>query len=170
MNDHKGMRPQDVAVLLKIVALGREPWLARDLALSLCLSPAEVSNSLKRSAVAGLLDTARRKVSNVALLEFLRFGLPYVFPQRPGGMVRGLPTAHAAPPLSAKFLSDEPYVWPSAKGTSKGQSITPLYPGAVEASLEDPALYELLALADALRVGRTRERAEAGKELAKRLK
>jgi hypothetical protein len=72
--------------------------------------------------------------------------------------------------LAAKFLSDEPYVWPSAKGTMKGQAIMPLYPGVVEASMEDPALYELLALADALRVGRARERTEAGRELAKRLK
>ena len=46
----------------------------------------------------------------------------------------------------------------------------PLYPGAVEAALMDEELHALLALTDALRVGRTRERAEAAKELAKRLK
>jgi hypothetical protein len=170
MNEHKGMRPQDIAVLLKIAAFGMTPWLARDLASSLRLSQAEVSNSLKRSAIAGLLDATRRKVAMGPLLEFLRFGLPYVFPQRAAGVVRGLPTAHSAPPLAAKFLSDEPYVWPSAKGTVKGQAVQPLYPGAVEASLDDAKLYELLALADALRVGRTRERTEAIKELAKRLK
>ncbi len=170
MNEHKGMRPQDVAVLLKIVALGAEPWLARDLASALRLSPAEVSNSLKRSALAGLLDATRRKVAKRNLLDFLESGLPYVFPTRPGGSVRGVPTAHSAAPLAAKFLSDEPYVWPSAKGSAKGQAIQPLYPGAVEASLADAALYQLLALSDALRVGRTRERGEAVKELAKRLK
>ncbi len=164
------MRPQDVAVLLKIVALGAEPWLARDLASVLRLSPAEVSNSLKRSALAGLLDATRRKVAKRNLLDFLESGLPYVFPTRPGGSVRGVPTAHSAAPLAAKFLSDEPYVWPSAKGSAKGQAIQPLYPGAVEASLADAALYQLLALSDALRVGRTRERGEAVKELAKRLK
>jgi hypothetical protein len=52
----------------------------------------------------------------------------------------------------------------------QGQALSPLYPGAPEASLEDAKLYALLALADALRVGRTRERNEAAKELAKRLK
>jgi len=170
MNEHKGMRPQDVAVLLKIVALGKEPWLARDVAASLRLSPAEVSNSLKRSAMAGLLDADRRKVARKALLEFLQYGLPYVFPVRPGGSVRGVPTAHSAAPLASRFMSDEPYVWPSGKGTARGQAIQPLYPGAVEASMEDAPLYELLALADALRVGRTRERAEATKELNKRFK
>jgi len=170
MNEHKGMRPQDLAVVLKIVALDGEPWLARDLAAALRLSPAEVSNSLKRSAMAGLLDATRKKVATQSLLDFLQYGLPYVFPARPGGSVRGLPTAHSAAPLAAKFLSDEPYVWPSAKGSAKGQAIQPLYPGAVDASLADAALYQLLALADALRVGRTRERAEAVKELSKRLK
>lgn len=170
MNEHKGMRPQDVAVLLKIVALGSGLWLARDLAMALRLSPAEVSNSLKRSAMAGLLDATRRKVAKADLLDFLRHGLPYVFPVQPGGSVRGVPTAHSAAPLAARFLSDEPYVWPSAKGSAKGQAIRPLYPGAVDAALEDADLYRLLALTDALRVGRTRERAEAAKELAKLLK
>ena len=30
MIEHKGMGPQDVAVLLKIVTLGTAPWLSRD--------------------------------------------------------------------------------------------------------------------------------------------
>lgn len=170
MDAHKGMRPQDVAVLLKIVALGNDDWRGIDLAHALRLSPAEVSNSLKRSAMAGLVDGTKRRVARAALLEFLKHGLPYVFPVQPGGVVRGVPTAHAAPPLRAKFLTDEAYVWPYAKGEQKGQAIAPLYPGAAAAALDDPALHELLALADALRTGRTRERAEAEKELAKRLK
>lgn len=130
----------------------------------------EVSNSLSRSALAGLLDGSKRIVSRGNLLDFLRHGLPYVFPQLPGGLVRGVPTAHSAPPLKARFLSDEAYVWPSGKGTMKGQAIAPLYPGAVDAALEDEDLHQLLALVNALRVGRTRERAEAAKELDKRLK
>jgi hypothetical protein len=164
------MRPQDIAVLLKLVALDDPHWLAKDVAAALRLSPAEVSNSLSRSALAGLLDGTKRKVARGALLDFLRHGLPYAFPVRPGGLVRGVATAHSAPPLRDVFPSDEPYVWPSAKGTVQGQAISPLYPGAPEASLEDAKLYALLALADALRVGRTRERNEAAKELAKRLK
>jgi len=170
MKTSNGMRPQDVAVLLKIVSMGKQPWLAKDLAAALHLSPAEVSNSLNRSALAGLIDQSKRAVLRRPLLDFLQHGLPYVFPQLPGGMVRGVPTAHSAPPLKARFLSEEAFVWPSAKGTLKGQAIMPLYPGAVEAALMDEELHALLALTDALRVGRTRERAEAAKELAKRLK
>lgn len=164
------MRPQDIAVLLKIIALGDAPWLAKELAKDLVLSPAEVSNSLGRSALAGLLDGTKRKVVRGALLDFLRHGLPYAFPVRPGGMVRGVPTAHSAAPLRDQFVSDEAYVWPSAHGMQQGQSITPLYPGAPAASLLDPKLHALLALADAMRVGRVRERNEAAKELAKLLK
>lgn len=164
------MRPQDVAVLLKIAALGKELWLARDVAAALHLSPAEVSNSLKRSALAGLLASDKRTVSKGALLDFLQYGLPYVFPVRPGGVVRGVPTAHSAAPLRERFTSEEAFVWPSAKGTERGHEIAPLYAGAVAASMEDAKLHELLALTDALRVGRTRERTEAAKELAKRLK
>lgn len=170
MIEHKGMRPQDVAVLLKIVTFGTEPWLSRDLASALRLSPAEVSNSLKRSALAGLLDASRRRVAKRNLLDFLEHGLPYVFPTHPDSSVRGVPTAHSAAPLAARFHSDEPYVWPSAKGSAKGQAIQPLYPGAVDAALDDVVLYQLLALVDALRVGCTRERDNAIKELAKRLK
>ncbi|MCB0783248.1 MAG: hypothetical protein KDC02_03290, partial [Flavobacteriales bacterium] len=87
------LRPQDVVILLKLVALGKEDWLAKDLARELHLSPAEVSNSLGRSAFAGLLDQSKRHVQRAALLDLLLHGLPYVYPVRPGGRVRGVPTA-----------------------------------------------------------------------------
>lgn len=170
MNEHKGMRPQDIAILLKIVALGDRPWTGAELAHALHLSPAEVSNSFKRSVLAGLIDGTKRRVARTALLEFLKHGLPYVFPTQPGGVVRGVPTAHSAPPLRTRFAGADAYVWPSAMGSDQGQAVAPLYPGAPVAAMADPALHELLALADALRVGRTRERTEATKELAKRLK
>lgn len=170
MNEHKGMRPQDIAVLLKMITLGDRPWTGVELAQALQLSPAEVSNSLKRSALAGLVDSTKRRVARKALLEFLKHGLPYAFPTRPGRMVRGVPTAHSAAPLRSTFNGADAYVWPYAKGDTQGQAIAPLYPGAVVAALTDSALHELLALADALRVGKTRERSEAEKELAKRFK
>ncbi|HOP44990.1 MAG TPA: hypothetical protein PLA11_15825 [Flavobacteriales bacterium] len=164
------LRPQDVVILLKLVALGKEDWLAKDLARELHLSPAEVSNSLGRSAFAGLLDQSKRHVQRAALLDLLLHGLPYVYPVRPGGRVRGVPTAHSAAPLKDLITAGEAYVWPHAHGDTQGLAIAPLYPSATDAALEDPGLHELLALVDALRVGRTRERAEAGRLLTKRLK
>ncbi len=58
---------------------------------------------------------------------------------------------------------------PYSKGTVRGHSILPLYPSVPEAALKDKQLYELLALTDALRVGRAREKELAIMELMKRL-
>ncbi len=157
----------DIVILLKIIALGDSAWLQSDLAESLHISQSEVSKSLKRSKYNGLLDSSGKKVSRLALMDLLQYGIRYVFPQQPGAIVRGIATAHAAPPLNAIIISDEPYVWPSAKGNIRGQSILPLYPLAIEAVKKDNKLYELLALIDALRVGRVREKEFAIKELKK---
>ena len=62
-----------------------------------------------------------------ALFDFLVHGLAVVFPVKPGAIVRGIPTAHSAPPLNKEILSGEEYVWPFAKGSARGQGITPLY-------------------------------------------
>lgn len=105
-----------------------------------------------------------------SILEFLQYGLSYVFPQQPGALVRGIPTAHSAPPLDKLIQSNELYVWPSAKGNARGQAIEPLYSSVVIAIEKDSKLYELLALVDALRVGRVREKQLAMEELKKRLK
>lgn len=92
-----------------------------------------------------------------------------VFPQQPGAVVRGVPTAHSAPPLSLSIQSTEHYVWPSGKGTLRGQSIIPLYPSVVDAVQNDQKLYELLAMVDAIRVGRAREKELAIIELQNRI-
>lgn len=105
----------------------------------------------------------------LALLDFLQYGIRYAFPQRPGAIVRGIPTAHSAKPLNDLIDSTENYVWPSGKGTLRGESIIPLYPAAINAALKDEVLYELLALIDAIRVGKAREKELALKELKKRI-
>ena len=152
------MRPQDVVVLLKLVQVQDTSWTQTSLARDLFLSQSEVSESIKRSSYARLVMDRGRMVQRQALLDFIKFGLPYAFPQQPGMVQRGFPTAHSAPPLSDQILSDEKYVWPSAKGSARGHSILPLYASVVQAIRTDTALYELLALVDAVRVGRARER------------
>jgi hypothetical protein len=169
MKKHIGMRPQDVVILLKILLLGEDTWLNKDLAQALHISPSEVSESLQRSKFAGLIDPTKRLVRCQALLDFLIFGIRYVFPVQPGALVRGIPTAYSSTPLVTFIQSKESVVWPHPSGTLKGQSIEPLYPNAPEAALKDIALYELLALIDALRIGRARERELAVTELQQRL-
>ena len=163
------MSPHDIVILLKIVSYGKEPWFQKPLADALGISQSEISKSLNRSKYAGLLAPNGKTVMKMALLEFLQFGLRYVFPVKPGAVVRGVTTSHSAKPLSDEIQSTEAYVWPYGKGAVRGHSILPLYPSAPEAALKDAKLHELLALVDALRVGRARERELAVRELKKRL-
>lgn len=163
------MKPQDVVVLLKVIALNNDNWQQKPLAHSLRMSQSEVSQSVARSKYAGILDDSGKKVMRQALYDFLRYGLAVVFPAKPGAVVRGIPTAHSASPLKIEISSGEDYVWPFAQGNMRGHGITPLYATVPQASLDDEQLHALLALADALRVGKAREKNMAVQELKNRI-
>lgn len=163
------MKPQDVVVLLKIIAFGSDNWQQKPLSEALKMSQSEVSQSVARSKYAGLLDGKGKRVMRLTFVDFLQYGLACVFPQKPGPVVRGIPTAHSAPPLNSEIVSDEKYVWPWAKGKTKGHSIIPLYTSVPEAAMLDEKLYHLLALADTLRIGRAREKELAMQELLKQI-
>lgn len=163
------MKPQDIVLLLKLAGMDTEKWQQIQMASALGMSQSEVSEAVGRLKYSGLLEPKGKKVMKFALMEFLQYGLRFVFPQKPGAVVRGIPTSHSASPLKEEIQSTEHYVWPYPKGNLRGHSIRPLYPSVPEAVLQDSALHELLALADALRVGRARERELALEELKKRL-
>ncbi len=170
MKKHNGMRPQDIVILLKILSLGDRKWNNTEIANSINISASEVTEALNRCKIARMIDSTKRKVHTNALKEFLIYGLKYVFPAEPGSIVRGVPTAHSAKPIS-KYISggNENYVWPDSKGKIRGFAIEPLYrtiPGIVA---NDPSLYELLVIADTMRIGRAREIQIAINELDKRL-
>ncbi len=92
--------------------------------------------------------------------EFLIHGVKYSFPARTGALERGVPTSHSAPVLNGELVMEEQdvYVWPYAKGKIRGTGIRPLSEHAPEAALKDRKLYDLLALVDAIRIGKARER------------
>ncbi len=169
MKKHSGMRPQDIVILLKIAAKEKQPWLMRDLSFELGISASEVSESIHRSVFAGLMAPDKKRLMKMALTDFLIYGLPYVYPQHPGPLVQGIPTAHAVSPLKELIVSNEPFVWPFSGGTVRGQAVEPLHPKLPEASLKDTVFYELMALCDTLRVGKVREKKIAVEELKKRL-
>lgn len=170
MKPLRGMRPQDLAVLLKIVSLKGAPWRTTDLAAQLYLSQSEISQALNSNRQAGLLDNSKKVVHRQSLMEFLLHGVKYVYYQRPGPIVRGMPTAHSAPPLSNLIQSNgDIYVWPDEEGTVRGETIEPLYPKIPKAAKADQNFYELLSLVDAIRVGRARELKIASEELQKRV-
>ena len=158
MRQHKGMRPQDIVVLLKIVLWENKEWQFKDLAKALYISPAEVSESLYRSSLAGLVNHQRKRVFRKNFIEFLQFGLPYVFPQAPGAMTKGLATAHSHPYFNENIISEDVYVWPDLNGKVYGQAIEPLYANQVSAVKEDKKLYEVLSMLEVIRVGKNREK------------
>jgi hypothetical protein len=165
------LRPQDVVVLLKLALIGdkRPPYLK--IAQELHMYPSEVYTSIKRARASQLVQGLQDRVNRSALLEFVIHGLRYSFPPERGALTRGLPTAYAAPPLRGKIEGgDDPYpVWPYVEGPARGYSFSPLHKNVPQAALEDAKLYELLALVDAIRDGRARERTAAIHELKQRL-
>ena len=168
------LKPQDVVILLKLAILGREPWTYQRLAAELSISPSEAHAGVKRAVAARLMSdpaTSDGRPLLPALVEFLVHGVRYAYPPKRGALTRGMPTGYAAPPLDKAISQPDepPPVWPHVNGTVRGFLLEPLYPSVPEAASRDPRLYELLALVDAVRDGRARERAMAIKELKARL-
>ncbi|MCF2486670.1 hypothetical protein [Dyadobacter sp. CY347] len=167
MKAHNGMRPQDIVILLKILLAEKESWQYRDLSASLLISVSEIAESLNRSHLAGLIDVTKKKVHRLSIMEFIKYGLHYVFPQRPGAIVTGIATAHSHPFYQTHFESEIDYVWEHENGDLRGQAIQPLYKGLAAAALQDEQLYKMLAGIDIIRVGKAREKKFAIAELEK---
>lgn len=187
------MKSQDVVVLLKLISLedgeretgqqpahrgvvaGEDPYSVRGLETVLGISKTEISASIKRSLSSGIAindrKTGRPKPNRRQLLEFIVYGLKFVFPAKPGAMQRGLPTAFAAPVLRESLHSAGSLisVWPYARGREMGQSIEPLFKTVPEAAEKDERLYAYLALVDAIRLGNPRETNLATSLLTERL-
>ena len=164
------MKEQDLVILLKkLTSKGRELSL-RKLAEELGMSASSVSESLERSKKAQLVDRNKKRVNTLALQEFMEHGLAYVFPAETGRIIRGVPTYVSASPIMEQVANSvDQYVWRYAKGEARGQMIEPLYPSVPEAALRDEELYQLLVIADTLRMGRAREKEIAVAELSKHI-
>lgn len=168
------LKPQDVYVALKIVSARSRRAPYSKLAVELVMSASEVHASVKRAQACHLLhgEALHNRPNFAALEEFLVHGLKYVFPAERGELTRGLPTSYAAEPLRGMIAqgSEPAPVWPYEKGKQRGIAFAPLYKTAPTAALRDPSFYGYLALADALRDGRARERKLAEAELRRRLR
>lgn len=168
------LKPQDVVVVLKLSGFGGKRPPFAQIAKDLCLSVSEVHAAVKRAQAAHLLHGPELgdRANGNALEEFLIHGVKYAFPAHHGAMTRGLPTSYAAEPLRRYVKpGDEPVpVWPDPTGPVRGTAFEPLYRNVPEAAKRDSHLYELLALIDAIRDGRARERRLAEKELVTRLR
>lgn len=166
------LKPQDIVILLKLVSLKKPGWSYLALAHALFMSTSEVHAGIKRAEAARLMDLQRRKPVKKALEEFLVHGVKYAYPPSRGRIVRGMPTGYAASPLVDLIIQPDelPPVWPYSEGKVRGQEFSPLYKSVPMAAASDNRLYELLALLDAIRDGRAREKNLAARELKARLR
>jgi hypothetical protein len=176
------LKPQDILVTLKLVALaGRgEGWTYASLAGSLSMSASEVHACVARamrSSLLGLDPWARysdRRPSPKMneIVSLVTVGLKYLLPAEKGGPARGMPTSFGAEPLKSLLVTVEAAcpVWAANTGGIAGFALKPIYRTCVEAAAQDVHLYELLALADALRDpdGKPRERQLAVQEFERR--
>lgn len=186
------MKGQDIVILLKLVCLNEREsvssnkdealatdyeslYSVRNLAASLGISKTEVAASLNRSLGSGLatIDPSfrRTKPNRRDLFNFIVYGLKFVFPAKLGAPERGIPTGFSAPMLQGLIISpsQDVYIWPNASGKERGLSVVPLFNSVPIAVQNDPELYRLLALIDAVRLGRQREANMAAEQLRERL-
>jgi hypothetical protein len=132
------------------------------------MSKSSVAYSLRRLNALGLVkeESGGRRINKLALRDFLENGVRWVAPARLGDFELGLPTAHTADVLARNFVGDaDPVVMPLAHGPVRGRAVSPLHPLAPKAAAQDERLHRLLAVVDALRIGRARDRQVAAKEL-----
>ena len=174
------MKPQDILIVLKYAVIANRSSTTFDtLSVELSMSGSEVFSGVKRAAICGLLvarlgggAAARFEPVFPAIREFLGHGIRYVFPAEIGRPVRGILTAMDAPFLRDRLppaAGDLPMVWPDSEGDTRGLSFKPLYRTVPAVAKRDRALYEWLALADALRLGEARVRTAAAECLDRKL-
>ncbi|WP_423186131.1 hypothetical protein ACO1PK_13500 [Alishewanella sp. d11] len=128
------------------------------------ISKSQISLSLKRMFEVGLAKADRKtglpKANTRGLLEFIAYGIQYVFPAKEGEVTRGIATSIAAPVLQGKLMSSGELapIWPYFNGQLKGVAVQPLHENIFTAVRTDDLCYALLALTDAVRIGHSRER------------
>lgn len=172
------LKPQDCAILAKLVAHLEESLSQRQLSEELGISLAEVNAGIKRLREAGLVRKSEKSKAVIPIFhaakEFIVHGMKYLFPGKLGSLTRGMPTAVGSPIFKDKImLGNEPIpVWPDAEGEGKGLALEPIHPAIPKALRRhpDPKFYELLTLIDVFRQGRAREREIAKQLIAEKLK
>jgi len=128
------------------------------------VSKSQINLSLKRMVDVGLAKNDRKsglpRTNVKGLLEFIAYGIRYVFPAKEGEVTRGVATSIAAPVLQGKLMTSGELmpVWAYSEGNVKGLAVEPLHPNIFQTIKTDGFMYGLLALTDAVRLGNPRER------------
>lgn len=167
------LKPQDLVVAIKVSVHRNIDYRLIDLARELNMALSAVHGSIRRCEQARLISRSAGTIRALrqSVREFVVHGAKYAFPGQLGASTRGMPTAIGAPVLAVHFEKRESLspVWPDAQGDVWGPSLPPICPSVPIAAANDAALYDVLALLDALRVGAARERELAIRALDERL-
>jgi hypothetical protein len=163
------LQPVDLLIALKVTACAPARCSVRTLERELGVSKSAAANSLRRLRELGLARSVEGgpQVNKLALRECLEHAVKWIAPARVGDFELGLPTSHSEAAIGARLAGaqEEVLVMPLAHGPVRGRAVTPLHPLAPAAAARDPKLHRLLALVDAFRIGRARDRRIAAEEL-----
>lgn len=143
--------------------------------------PTPVPSALAAHEPQGIYRVAKKRIRSVDaaapadnpvrphphnLAEFALHGAKYAFPGVRLPTAVGVPTSHSAPAFAGVFAPGSmDFVWPHPNGSVRGIGVEPLHSAVPYAAIQDAKLYEMLALFDALRVGKARERGMALRRL-----
>jgi hypothetical protein len=168
------MKPQDISVLCMLIHFGKEKWNFDKLSEAVCLSRGESHKSIKRLIEAQLYNDIAKKPILQNTEEFFVHSIKYLVPKKIMSVERGIRTSHSHLVFENDFSdAKEKYVWPYFKGKDRGVAIEPISKNVVEAVLKigldsKNIFYTLLALIDAIRLGKARER-KLGREYLKKI-
>lgn len=100
-----------------------------------------------------------RAVDRETFVQFIRWGIPVVFPPVITGETVGIGTAWIAANAGNPATPDRvEFVWPDADGELRGNALVPLHPRVTAVVRTSPKLHAILAAIDLVRVGGVRER------------
>lgn len=167
---HSPLKPQDVLVACRLCVGGVATQ--SELAEKLRMSSSTVWKSRRRLRQLRFFESAAEdsKIDPYKIFGLFVYGVPMFFPVQRIGVVRGMPTSVHSPLFKERFAgSSLATVWPYGRGKEVGDGLLPIYPSVPSACSLDPVLYEVMAAAEILRVGKQREREAAEKYLWEKL-
>ncbi|CCG88019.1 hypothetical protein [Erwinia piriflorinigrans] len=163
ITEEEALKQKGIIEFSEIGAYRESLYTVRSLEKTTGISKTQIAESVKRCTDIGLAKKDRKygvpRTNKKSLLEFVIYGIKYVFPARMGELTRGIATSFSAPVLNEKLFSSGELiaVWPDERAKSKGLKVIPLFHSVPYAVRQDGDLYAMLALVDAIRLGNQRE-------------
>ena len=154
--------PQDILPLMVLFKESQNELLHQaKLSTRLQWSASALHRSLLRLNDSKLWNKSCNRVDHHATINFLRYGLPHVFPAELQTLCRGMVTAQL-PEIAQPQI---PFVWPDESSSTMGLGVQPLDAGFIHLSHNETELKPWLDLVEVFRLGRVREIALAVKTM-----